>query len=42
MLRSAAAPESVLMELALTEPDVLPSSVLRAAAVTLLSVIVIE
>ena len=38
MLRSAAVPESVLTELALTVPDVLPSRVLRAAAVTLLSV----
>ena len=32
MFRSAAAPESVLMELALTVPDVLPSSVLRSEA----------
>ena len=38
MFRSAAAPESVLMELALTVPEVLPSRVLRTEAVSEVSV----
>ena len=38
MLRSAAVPESVLTVLALTVPDVLPSSVLRTDAVSEVSV----
>ena len=39
-MRSAAAPVSVVMLLALMATEVLPSSVLRAAAATLLSVMV--